>query len=112
MLGFFFFQAEDGIRDGTVTGVQTCALPILVGSHPGKSLLKVAAVHLFFASLSSKLASLSPRLAPQRALCNWANRFGSKAWPRSHIIHIVSKILRWVLSRAWRTLPVRCRLCW
>src|SRR5207253_8583417 len=25
---FFFFQAEDGIRDGHVTGVQTCALPI------------------------------------------------------------------------------------
>src|SRR2546430_2801253 len=28
--GIFFFQAEDGIRDLTVTGVQTCALPILV----------------------------------------------------------------------------------
>src|SRR2546430_7214213 len=27
---YFFFQAEDGIRDLTVTGVQTCALPILV----------------------------------------------------------------------------------
>src|SRR5258708_32060363 len=26
--GFFFFQAEDGIRDDLVTGVQTCALPI------------------------------------------------------------------------------------
>src|SRR5437762_8680437 len=26
----FFFQAEDGIRDTSVTGVQTCALPILV----------------------------------------------------------------------------------
>src|SRR2546430_10969657 len=26
--GIFFFQAEDGIRDLTVTGVQTCALPI------------------------------------------------------------------------------------
>src|SRR5699024_11829937 len=26
---FFFFQAEDGIRDRNVTGVQTCALPIL-----------------------------------------------------------------------------------
>src|SRR5439155_19153314 len=26
----FFFQAEDGIRDGHVTGVQTCALPISV----------------------------------------------------------------------------------
>src|SRR5207253_5221427 len=25
---YFFFQAEDGIRDGHVTGVQTCALPI------------------------------------------------------------------------------------
>src|SRR3989442_9542444 len=27
---FFFFQAEDGIRDADVTGVQTCALPISV----------------------------------------------------------------------------------
>src|SRR5256886_6414616 len=37
-LCFFFFQAEDGIRDLTVTGVQTCALPISsrrsVGSPP------------------------------------------------------------------------------
>src|SRR6266568_6302285 len=31
----FFFQAEDGIRDGTVTGVQTCALPI--STAPGAS---------------------------------------------------------------------------
>src|SRR5215467_13619253 len=34
---FFFFQAEDGIRDYKVTGVQTCALPIsgeqLLGTH-------------------------------------------------------------------------------
>src|SRR3989475_6125707 len=29
---FFFFQAEDGIRDLTVTGVQTCALPISVAA--------------------------------------------------------------------------------
>src|SRR5215204_4524334 len=28
MISFFFFQAEDGIRDHCVTGVQTCALPI------------------------------------------------------------------------------------
>src|SRR5438046_8395239 len=27
---FFFFQAEDGIRDWSVTGVQTCALPIFI----------------------------------------------------------------------------------
>src|SRR2546430_7370448 len=30
---FFFFQAEDGIRDLTVTGVQTCALPIASARH-------------------------------------------------------------------------------
>src|SRR5216684_4932176 len=31
---FFFFQAEDGIRDVAVTGVQTCALPILLSGSP------------------------------------------------------------------------------
>src|SRR5438874_3421684 len=31
MTAFFFFQAEDGIRDLYVTGVQTCALPIYAG---------------------------------------------------------------------------------
>src|SRR6266516_2269887 len=31
---FFFFQAEDGIRDRTMTGVQTCALPISRHSGP------------------------------------------------------------------------------
>src|SRR5256885_10960531 len=37
---FFFFQAEDGIRDYKVTGVQTCALPIygiVVGGTTGES---------------------------------------------------------------------------
>src|SRR5439155_1985460 len=32
-LFFFFFQAEDGIRDGHVTGVQTCALPIWADAY-------------------------------------------------------------------------------
>src|SRR5262249_59130537 len=32
---FFFFQAEDGIRDWSVTGVQTCALPIFDPVNPG-----------------------------------------------------------------------------
>src|SRR5437762_4403142 len=35
---FFFFQAEDGIRDTSVTGVQTCALPIsAAGPEPAES---------------------------------------------------------------------------
>src|SRR5438874_5111276 len=33
----FFFQAEDGIRDLYVTGVQTCALPIFLSSPAGRS---------------------------------------------------------------------------
>src|SRR5688572_30977158 len=37
ILFFFFFQAEDGIRDLTVTGVQTCALPIYPCSTPSRS---------------------------------------------------------------------------
>src|SRR5260370_19709068 len=32
MVFFFFFQAEDGIRDSSVTGVQTCALPIFANA--------------------------------------------------------------------------------
>src|SRR2546422_9315912 len=35
ILFFFFFQAEDGIRDVAVTGVQTCALPIYLKSGVG-----------------------------------------------------------------------------
>src|SRR4051794_41552449 len=37
LLYFFFFQAEDGIRDGRVTGVQTCALPICFAPPPSRS---------------------------------------------------------------------------
>src|SRR6266568_2514087 len=38
----FFFQAEDGIRDGTVTGVQTCALPILLAALAGDAAVQGA----------------------------------------------------------------------
>src|SRR3989441_7363568 len=39
---FFFFQAEDGIRDKLVTGVQTCALPIF--DHPHSQLIALPIV--------------------------------------------------------------------
>src|SRR5207253_5989829 len=72
---FFFFQAEDGIRDGHVTGVQTCALPI--SSPQGKRRLppvfgsKLAAIshsasvgsrrraHLHHASASHQLTQMT-----------------------------------------------------
>src|SRR2546429_9816097 len=40
----FFFQAEDGIRDVAVTGVQTCALPILIAmdEHPAAAVRQKA----------------------------------------------------------------------
>src|SRR2546425_8792207 len=46
LIFFFFFQAEDGIRDKLVTGVQTCALPISIddllgdGHRPGVGALR------------------------------------------------------------------------
>src|SRR2546430_4333809 len=59
---FFFFQAEDGIRDLTVTGVQTCALPIYPTHHdrrlsladrlhPGRGSLELAHAHRYHLSL-------------------------------------------------------------
>src|SRR6266496_5662043 len=41
---FFFFQAEDGIRDLYVTGVQTCALPISAKLEPGRYAVRIRAV--------------------------------------------------------------------
>src|SRR2546430_1575803 len=43
MFFFFFFQAEDGIRDLTVTGVQTCALPIYQAGVKGSEVAKCSA---------------------------------------------------------------------
>src|SRR5438309_3477922 len=49
---YFFFQAEDGIRDGTVTGVQTCALPIsyrrLADKAIGRTVAEVVAPDLWY----------------------------------------------------------------
>src|SRR5256885_4124569 len=52
----FFFQAEDGIRDYKVTGVQTCALPIWAEAHGAKTDVErecLAAVYAYEEVLSS-----------------------------------------------------------
>src|SRR5690348_17738872 len=41
----FFFQAEDGIRDGRVTGVQTCALPILTLCFDPRDMAEIRVFH-------------------------------------------------------------------
>src|SRR5690606_30718444 len=63
---FFFFQAEDGIRDFHVTGVQTCALPILSRlpntrslQRPDRVMEQPEANFILPASISSKVQSCS-----------------------------------------------------
>src|SRR5207247_7886119 len=57
---FFFFQAEDGIRDPLVTGVQTCALPILLVS--AQTRLSIDPARLYLAGFSGT-ARVALRLA-------------------------------------------------
>src|SRR2546430_2790375 len=51
---FFFFQAEDGIRDLTVTGVQTCALPISRASSSAARLPAAATSASAFPVIASR----------------------------------------------------------
>src|SRR2546422_3773898 len=44
----FFFQAEDGIRDVAVTGVQTCALPICTKSEARRPLMGSSLMEVWF----------------------------------------------------------------
>src|SRR2546430_6042967 len=72
---FFFFQAEDGIRDLTVTGVQTCALPIsiLVREYFGARIMGTALGAVAFVS------TLGMALGPWAG--GWVfDGFGNYAW--------------------------------
>src|SRR5205085_7110303 len=60
----FFFQAEDGIRDLTVTGVQTCALPIYVLTRVANAL---ALVRLGLAQLADVGGDLADQLLVDRS---------------------------------------------
>src|SRR5256886_7966644 len=58
---FFFFQAEDGIRDLTVTGVQTCALPIYPGRQVRGGLRSVRDRPGSAARHAAEIGLLAPR---------------------------------------------------
>src|SRR5206468_5792579 len=58
----FFFQAEDGIRDLIVTGVQTCALPIFEGVHGVAHDAEVAARGAQLDALDAEQALLETEL--------------------------------------------------
>src|SRR2546422_6752947 len=58
---FFFFQAEDGIRDVAVTGVQTCALPISI-EDPARVIFKSCTLERSTVrELQTRSSSVSPR---------------------------------------------------
>src|SRR5882762_2842965 len=92
MLFFFFFQAEDGIRDSSVTGVQTCALPIYTSKRamPASMLLTNTFAYQkkpMLVAISSSLTELTGR-------------------PRCHI-HAVCKRKAIVTTPARETAVVR-----
>src|SRR6266446_5746170 len=61
-LCFFFFQAEDGIRDYKVTGVQTCALPIFCCG---------VSTAVAMPSISDSFNPASARAFSAASACNW-----------------------------------------
>src|SRR5690606_39371182 len=66
---FFFFQAEDGIRDFHVTGVQTCALPILerlVGVGDAFAIDQSVIVHGAIVQVVIWVVSIFVRMRPSR----------------------------------------------
>src|SRR2546427_12260645 len=61
LLFFFFFQAEDGIRDLTVTGVQTCALPICHKGEWNATSIDFTNPAFAFVAAVKKAQSLDPK---------------------------------------------------
>src|SRR6266566_7087127 len=72
---YFFFQAEDGIRDYKVTGVQTCALPILSRISRSNRPKVLGLVSIRAAVRGESLDSRSARLirpsSPERTSITW-----------------------------------------
>src|SRR3712207_6966813 len=79
----FFFQAEDGIRDIGVTGVQTCALPILLsrqGDFDGATLAD--AVRRTFENRDTEVVASPVALAPAFATRSEERRVGKECRSR------------------------------
>src|SRR5215471_19949980 len=78
MSSLFFFQAEDGIRDLYVTGVQTCALPIYgadgADANDGATPQSAKIEHLCCAHCTSAAPAIAPPDAPRAAPARLASR--------------------------------------
>src|SRR5256886_13560425 len=108
---FFFFQAEDGIRDLTVTGVQTCALPILFSMRS----LALAAMRAISLMPSWVNSSVAPSAAHRAAYCLVRAFSGSVMRSEEHTSELQSQsnlVCRLLLEKkktATRSLTTRSR---
>src|SRR5439155_5643175 len=84
---FFFFQAEDGIRDGHVTGVQTCALPISRSTALCEVLPKL-----------SRYAVMQHLGVLERAGIVLVRREGRERWNELNAVPIQRELERWLNS--------------
>src|SRR5215467_7775035 len=96
---FFFFQAEDGIRDYKVTGVQTCALPILRSYACGKPRCRChddpPVLHGPYAEWTRKIdgKTVTRRLSPEQ-LAAWQPLFDNARKMRDLIAQIQDHTLQ------------------
>src|SRR5207248_4753502 len=90
---FFFFQAEDGIRDRTVTGVQTCALPI---SPTLRALVRTT------------VCPPLPSCRSQRRIW-WVPEQSRLRYPRTPLTQLASRTAPWWTSRVTSCRSVRSK---
>src|SRR5258708_39346655 len=108
---FFFFQAEDGIRDDLVTGVQTCALPIyLVNEALKNSRFHEAAqgVYQFFWGdfCDWYIEWVKPELLGaerERAVAAWRNLFSAF----DAALRLLHPFMPFLTEELWHQLPQR-----
>ena len=75
---FFFFQAEDGIRDRLVTGVQTCALPISIILKVGGTSLNAVDISAGGISFDNKNFKLGATYSMEMVLPQGRGTFDAK----------------------------------
>src|SRR2546426_7542194 len=75
---FFFFQAEDGIRDYKVTGVQTCALPISSLAGGSRQVIRVVVDDLAGLASDAIVRPATTRLDPTTPVVRRLEQVGGK----------------------------------
>src|SRR2546422_3999243 len=100
LIFFFFFQAEDGIRDVAVTGVQTCALPISnIRQFEVSWILSCVAIK---ATCKNSHAVVTCITTAQRALCLEHRRNGLPAATLPVPTRVVKAVRKWIKSSSAR----------